>query len=108
MYYYSTMRQVQVKETAYGSSVCAPNIFQETMNRLLGDLDYISIYIDEILILQREDEPDEEHLRKIETASLDTYTGHEYIGYLLTRGGIKPQPKKVEAMLRMQQPKKYK
>ena len=32
----------------------------------------------------------------------------EYFGFLLTRGGIKPQPKKVEAMLRMQWPKNYK
>ena len=34
---------------------CAPVIFQETMNRLLCDLDYVSVYI-----LQKEDEPDEE------------------------------------------------
>ena len=46
---------------------CAPVLFQETMNRLLGDLDYVSVYIDDILILLKEDEPDEEHLRKIET-----------------------------------------
>ena len=43
---------------------CAPDIFQETMNRLLGDLDYVSVYIDDILILQKEDEPDEEHLSR--------------------------------------------
>ena len=34
------------------------------MNRLLGDLDYGSVYIDGIIILQKEDEPDEEHLRE--------------------------------------------
>ena len=60
------MGQVQVQETAYGSSVCTV-IFQETMNRLLGNLDYVSVYIDNILILLKEDEPDEEHLWKIET-----------------------------------------
>ena len=31
----------------------------------------------------------------------------EYLGYLLTRAGIKPQPKKVNAMLRMQPPKNW-
>ena len=32
----------------------------------------------------------------------------EYLGYLLTADGIKPQPKKVEAMERMQPPKNVK
>ena len=34
--------------------------------------------------------------------------GVEYLGYLLTSEGIKPQPKKVEAMERMQPPKTVK
>ena len=43
----------------------ALDIFQEIMNKLLGDLEYVIVYIDDILILQRDDEPDEDHLKKI-------------------------------------------
>ena len=66
MYHNSTVGQVQVQETAsYGSSVCAWYLPRDHENRLFGDLDCVSIYIDDILILQKEDEPDEEHIRKI-------------------------------------------
>ena len=41
----------------------APDIFQEVMNKLLGDLNYVTVYIDDILIIQKEDES---HLEKIE------------------------------------------
>ena len=44
----------------------APDIFQEVMNKLLGDLEYVTVYIDDILIIQKEDESDESHLEKIE------------------------------------------
>ena len=42
------------------------DIFQEVMNCLFSDLDYISVYMDDIFILQREDKPDEIHLQKLE------------------------------------------
>ena len=44
----------------------APDIFQEVLNKLLGNLDYVTVYIDNILIIQKEDESDESHLEKIE------------------------------------------
>ena len=31
----------------------APDIYQEVMNKLLGDLDYVTVYIDDILIIQK-------------------------------------------------------
>ena len=41
----------------------APDIFQSIMMDLLGDLDYVLVYIGDILILQRqrEGEPDKDH-----------------------------------------------
>ena len=102
---------------------CVPDIFQESINWLLGNLDYVSVYIDDILILQKKDEPDEEHLQKIEMVlgrlqakgfwvnlkkSFFMQPEIKHLGYLLTSGGIKPQPKKVEAMLRMQRQKNWK
>ena len=45
----------------------APDIFQSIMMELLGDLDYVLVYIDDILIMQREGETEDDHLAKIET-----------------------------------------
>ena len=102
---------------------CAPDIFQSIMMDLLGDLDYVLVYIDDILIIQREGESEQDHLNKIETVlerlqtkgfranlrkSFFMQKEVEYLGYLLTCDGIKPQPKKVEAMERMQPPKNIK
>ena len=49
----------------------APDIFQSIMMDLLGDLDYVLVYIDDILILQREGETEEDHLQKLDTVLLD-------------------------------------
>ena len=43
----------------------APDIFQEVMNKLLGDLEYVIAYIDYIFIIQKEDESDEFHFEKL-------------------------------------------
>ena len=40
-------------------------ILQEMMNNFLGDLDYVTLYFDGILIIQKEDEPDESHLKML-------------------------------------------
>ena len=89
------------------------------MMDLLGNLDYLLVYIDEILILQREGETEEDHLRKLETVlsqlekkgfqanlrkTFFMQRELEYLGYLLTDEGVKPQEKKVEAMRRIKTP----
>ena len=98
---------------------CAPDIFQSIMMDMLGDLDYVLVYIDDILIIQREGESESDHLQKVETVltrlqnkgfranlrkSFFMQKQVEYLGFLLTSEGIRPQPKKVEAMDRMQPP----
>ena len=45
---------------------CAPDIFQSIIMDLLGDLDYVLVYIDNILLLQRQSKLKEDHLKKIE------------------------------------------
>ena len=45
----------------------APDIFQSIMMDLFQDLDYVLVYIDDILILQRQGETEDDHLKKIET-----------------------------------------
>ena len=45
----------------------APDIFQLIMMDLLGDLDYVLVYINDILILQREGKREDDHLQKVAT-----------------------------------------
>ena len=46
---------------------CAPDMFQSVMMDVLGDLDYVIIYIDDVICLQKEGESEEDHLEKLET-----------------------------------------
>ena len=97
----------------------APDIFQKVIQDCLGDLSYVIAYIDDILILSNKSETFDQHLLKIRVVlqrlraigfkvnlhksefCTDTV---EYLGYLLTPDGIKPQPKKVEAIYRLKAP----
>ena len=98
---------------------CAPDMFQSIMMEILGDLEHVLVYIDNILIVQREGETEEDHLKKIEEVlqrlqdagfkanlrkSFFMQKNVEYLGYQLTSDGLKPQPKKIEAMDRMKPP----
>ena len=96
----------------------APDIFQEIMSNMMGDLEFTSTYIDDILIVS--DGTFEDHLKKVKQV-LDRlqkanfranvrkcYWGEssiEYLGYQISRQGIQPQPKKVEAIQRLKEPK---
>ena len=101
------------------SIACAPDICQSIMIDLLGDLDYVLVYIDNILLLQRHGETAEDHLKKMEVVlkrlndvgfqtnlckSFFMQTEVDYLGFLLTSEGIRPQPKKIEAMTRVKPP----
>ena len=57
-------RQFSYQRLAMGIS-CAPDIFQSIMTNIFADLDYVHIYIDNILILQEWDEPDDVHFEKL-------------------------------------------
>ena len=99
----------------------APDIFQQVMNDILGDLDFVLIYIDDILITSNGTY--EDHMQKLDIVLTrleekgfkcrvnKCYFAEaelEYLGYWLTRSGIQPQPKKVEAILRLKNPKNKK
>ena len=95
----------------------ATDVFQEVMNHVLGDLDYVQVYLDDVLLLT--DGSYEDHMEKLKVVMqrLDEHnfrcrvdkcnfavTGVEYLGYWLSRDGLSPQPKKVEAIHRMVAP----
>ena len=98
---------------------CTPDMFQSIMTELLGDLSYVLVYIDDVLILQRDDETEADHLEKVETVlkrledkgfranlrkSFFMQEEVEYLGYQLTRKGLKPQRKKLVAIERINPP----
>ncbi len=96
----------------------SPDIFQSIMMDLLGDLEYARTYIDDILITSSGSYEDhmqklDEVLKRLEKAGFRARINKcyfaendvEYLGYQLTQNRIQPQPKKVEAILRIAPPK---
>jgi hypothetical protein len=99
----------------------SPDIFQSIMLELMEDLEYVQAYLDNLLCISRSSL--EDHLEKLEevlrrlrntglkvNAEKSTFCALEieYLGYILTRDGIKPQSNKVQAILVIQLPKNVK
>ncbi len=99
----------------------SPDIFQSKMLELMEDLEYVQAYLDDLLCISRSSL--EDHLKKLEevlrhlcdvglkvNAEKLTFCALEieYLGYILTRDGIKPQSNKVQAILAIQLPKNVK
>ncbi len=97
------------------------DIFQAQMIDLMAFLEYVQADIDDLLTITRGTLDD--HFLKIETvltrlcnnglkvnAAKSSVCTHEieYFGYILTREGIKPQPKKVQAILALNPPNNVK
>jgi Reverse transcriptase (RNA-dependent DNA polymerase) len=95
----------------------SPDIFQAIMHNILGDLEYSSAYIDDISITSSGDFNDhldkvKEILNHLEHISFQANVRKcffaegklEYPGYTISRNGIQPQPKKVEAILGLKEP----
>ena len=99
----------------------SPDIFQEKMSELFDGLEFVRTYIDDLLILTKG--TFEDHLEKLnrvlyrlQQARLKvngnkSFFGKaelEYLGYWITRNGIKPLPGKVKAILAIDAPKNRK
>ncbi len=96
----------------------SPDIFQEKMNILMGDLEYVRAYIDDLLILTKGSLIDhlnklEEVLARLQKAGLKVNAKKsffaqeelEYLGYWITRKGIQPCQSKVTAIQQIAAPK---
>ena len=96
----------------------SPDIFQEKMGILMQDLEYVRQYLDDLLILNSGDWKD--HLTKLErvfqrlkkaglkvNAKKSSFgkTEVEYLGYIITRNGVKPDSKKIDAITNIDTPK---
>src|SRR5210317_1090882 len=95
----------------------SPDIFQEKMSTLLSDLEYVRAYIDDLLIISNKSYEDhldklDEVLSRIQQAGLKVNAKKsffakgelEYLGYMITRKGIQPLPKKVQAIRNLATP----
>jgi hypothetical protein len=96
----------------------SPDIFQEKMNTLLGDLEFIRAYIDDLLVITKSDWQDHLHhleiiFQRLQQAGLKvnarkSFFGKEeleYLGYWITRAGVQPVSTKVEAIKNIAPPK---
>ena len=96
----------------------SPDIFQAIISDIMSGLEFVRAYIDDILIISNGTY--EDHLAKVAQVfarlqnagfrvnlrkSSFAIDKVEYLGFWLTRDGIQPQPKKVEAIQRLQPPK---
>jgi hypothetical protein len=99
----------------------SPDIFQSKMSELMATLEFVRTYLDDLLCITKDDL--EDHLAKLklvlqrlQDANLKINARKsnfcaietEYLGYILTREGIKPQPKKVQSILALVPPKSVK
>ena len=105
----------------------SPDIFQEKMSELMAGLEFVRVYIDDILCItnkykdiaetdanvwERHLEQLEKVLERLQEAGLKvnakkSFFGRqelEYLGYWVTRDGIQPLPKKVEAIVNIEPP----
>jgi hypothetical protein len=97
------------------------DIFQAQIMNLMASLEFVRAYIDDLLIITRRTL--DKHLQKMETvltrlhdaglkvnAAKSLFCAHEieYLGYILTREGIKPQSKKGQAILALNPPNNVK
>jgi RNase H-like domain found in reverse transcriptase/Reverse transcriptase (RNA-dependent DNA polymerase)/Integrase zinc binding domain len=100
---------------------CGPDVFQAIVTDIFHDLEYVRSYIDDILITSSGSFEEHMHkldivLTRLEQAGFRANVRKcyfaqkelEYLGYWLSRQGVQPQPKKVEAIMRLQPPKNAK
>ncbi|MCP4746766.1 MAG: hypothetical protein GY874_11595, partial [Desulfobacteraceae bacterium] len=95
--------------------------FQEKMTGLMSDLEYVRSYIDDLLIIWNDSFKDhltklEKVFKKMHKAGLEVNCAKstfgidkcKYLGYFLTRQGIKPQSKKIKSILAINSPQNVK
>jgi hypothetical protein len=95
----------------------SPDIFKGKMSELMESLEFVRAYLDDLLcisklILEDHLEKLEEVLRRLRDTGLKVNAAKspfyaleiEYLEYLLTRDGLRPQSNKVQALLAIKSP----
>jgi transposase InsO family protein len=96
----------------------SPDIFQEKMGMLMQDLEFVRAYLDDLLVLTKGTFDDHlmclaKVLDRLREAGLKINVKKsffarvelEYLGYWITRDGIQPTTKKIDAITNLEAPK---
>ena len=99
----------------------SPDIFQAKMSELMMTLEYVKTYLDNLLIITKSKLIDhldklKEVLTKLQSAGLKINSSKstfctfetEYLGYTLTKKGIKPHTNRIDSILALKPPTKVK
>ena len=94
----------------------AGQTFQRMMDEILGDLEFLFVYMDDVLVASRSMEEHEQHFRELfrRLAAHDLVVSPakcqygrnkiEFLGHTVTKEGIEPMPGKVEAIVQFPAP----
>lgn len=100
---------------AFGVKV-APAIFQQVMDAMLGDLDYATAYLDDILVTSKTSAEHRNHIisvfkklqeygLKVKEAKCDFFLPEiKYLGHIINRDGRRPDPERANAIRNMPAP----
>ena len=95
----------------------SPDIFQAKIYELMGDLTGVKAYLDDILVIKKG--TFSQHLTQLEEVFRRCLNSNlklnadkcsfglneiEYLGYIVTPQGVKPNPKKIKAIQAMNRP----
>ena len=96
---------------------CSPDIFQAKIYELLGDIEGTKAYMDDILVIKRGTfqehlEQLQEVLQRCQKANIKLNAEKcsfglneiDYLGYIITPNGVKPNPKKIKAIQNIERP----
>ena len=91
-------------------------IFQQVMDTMLGDLDYTTAYLDDILVTSKTMAQHRNHIInvfkklqeygfKVKEAKCDFFLPEiKYFGHIINRGGCQPDPERANAIRKMPAP----
>ncbi|RWS20167.1 Transposon Ty3-I Gag-Pol polyprotein-like protein, partial [Leptotrombidium deliense] len=103
------------KNLAFGIK-SAPEVFQQIMDEVFGDIEGVSVYIDDLLIPGKTKEDHDIRLKKVLQRARENNVvfNHEkiqlrqqkikYLGHVFTDQGLKPDESKVEAIVGFPEP----
>ena len=110
----------QYAKLPMGLSISA-DIFQQEMSKLFADMEHVLVYIDEILVVTKSTFKD--HMDKLQAVlawlqsrgmqlnaakSFFAATKLDYLGYIISREGLRPQQNKIHAIINMGRPQTVK
>ena len=106
----------QFKKTPFGL-INAPKVFQRAMDKIFHDLDFVLVYIDDILVMSENEKQHLEHLRiiferlrkyKLKIRPDKCYffqPSLKYLGYLIDSYGARADPDYINKVIELKKPK---